>query len=122
MFLGDSNVTQLLVEFQPFNWSVTYYTVFSCVSGLLSSISMIAGMILLRQYLGMPDTLIGVFAVLSAIMYYFGFGIAQVDWVLYVAVVAGLFRNIMVPCLRSLLSGLVDRDEIGKVSIMDFCY
>ncbi|GAV04643.1 hypothetical protein RvY_14901 [Ramazzottius varieornatus] len=113
--IGDGNVLQLLVEFQPFNWSVTFYTVFSCVSGLLSAISMMAAMILFRQYLGMPDTLIGMLAVLSAILYYFGFGVAQVDWVLYVSVVAGLLRNIMIPCLRSLLSGLVDRGEIGKI-------
>ncbi|XP_055341854.1 uncharacterized protein LOC129590578 [Paramacrobiotus metropolitanus] len=111
---GDSRVMQLYVEFPPFHWSLYQYTVFSCVAGFASSSCVIVSMYLLRTYLHVSDTLVAFMACFSGLLSYFTYGIAWASWMLYLAVGVGLLRLLLYVSIRSLMSGLVDSDEIGK--------
>ena len=112
---ADVNVLQLVLEFQPFNWTVVKYAVFSGISGATASVAMIVTMWFFRQYLGLPDTITGIIATVSVFLYYLGFGLAWLDWMVYVAATLGVFRNMVVPCIRSYLCGLVAHSENGKL-------
>ena len=114
-FIGDALVTQLFLEFQPFGWTVQFYTLFNCINGLFSSVSLVFVMVVFRRYFGVPDTFFGFVGALSGILYFFGYGIATVDWMIYAATAAGFMKHIVVACIRSLLCSMVEPTEIGKI-------
>ncbi|OQV14353.1 hypothetical protein BV898_11471 [Hypsibius exemplaris] len=70
------NITQYFVEFQPFNWTVTFYTIYSCISGVCRSLAIIIGMVAFRKFLHINDHLIAFIGAFSGVLYFFGFGIA----------------------------------------------
>ncbi|OQV18322.1 putative Solute carrier family 46 member 3 [Hypsibius exemplaris] len=112
---GDSSVTQLFLEFQPFGWSVEFYTLFNCLNGLFSSVILVAVMVVFRRVFGVSDTMFGFVSSLSCILFFFGYGVARVDWIIYVATAVGLMRHMVSACVRSLLSGMVETTETGKI-------
>lgn len=113
--LGDGSIMQLFLEFKPFYWTVGNYSLFSSINGLVGSVTFVAAVILLRKVFGVPDTMLAVIATLSAIGMFFGYAIALHNWVIYVASAVGIFRGFSMVAIRSLLCGMVDRAEIGKI-------
>ncbi|OQV14349.1 putative Proton-coupled folate transporter [Hypsibius exemplaris] len=115
---GEENITQYFVEFQPFNWTVTFYTIYSCISGVCRSLAIIIGMVAFRKFLHINDTLIAFIGAFSGVLYFFGFGIARTSSMLYIAATAGMLRTMMIVCTRSILSALVESYELGKMMSM----
>ncbi|GAV04910.1 hypothetical protein RvY_15112 [Ramazzottius varieornatus] len=112
---ADSSVLQLLLQFSPFNWPVTKFAIFSSLSGLLAAVSTITATLLLRKLLHLPDVVICLLASFSIIAYYGGFGLAFQDWMVYTAGTLGLLRGAVLPCTASMLAGMVQPNEIGKI-------
>jgi len=102
------------MEFQPFSWTVSHYTTFNCISGLFNSFCLMISMVVFQKYLGISDTMIAFVGSFSAVCYHFGYGVARVSWVLYVSTAIGALQLVVVVAIRSLLSGPVDQNEIGK--------
>ncbi|XP_055341751.1 proton-coupled folate transporter-like [Paramacrobiotus metropolitanus] len=113
--IGDGSIMQLFLEFRPFNWTVEFYTLYSAIQGTISSVTFMAAVIVLRKYLGVPDTVLAILATISAIGAFFGYSIAVTNWMIYAASAVGVFRMVIIVVIRSLLSGMVRRNEIGKV-------
>jgi hypothetical protein len=107
-------VTQLFLEFQPFAWTVEFFTVYSSIIGLSNSACIMIFMLVFRKLFGLPDTTIAFIGTISSVLYYFGFGVARVSWILYVAAGFGVLKPLVIICIRSLLSGMVEKNEIGK--------
>lgn len=103
---GDDSITQLFVEFQPFSWTVTFYTVYSCITGLLNSLAIVVCMVVFRKFFHISDNLTAFIGAICGVLYFFGFGIAWASWVLYIFAFVGAPRYLVIVCTRSILSQL----------------
>ena len=65
--------------------------------------------------LRLSDTAIALVAYTSACVGYIGYSMATTSWMIVVAACFGHMRLLCTVCIRSVLSELVERDELGKI-------
>ncbi|OQV14531.1 hypothetical protein BV898_11252 [Hypsibius exemplaris] len=112
---GNSSINQLFFETPPLGWTMKSYTIFSCVSGVITCLVMIGTIPILKKMIKMKDTAIGILGVTSAILSYLVLSATERSWMAVAAVAVGVLSGLQYVAARTLLSNLVDEDERGKM-------
>ena len=68
-----------------------------------------------KKHLTMKDTAIGIVSIVSAILCSYGFSLSTKSWMVYVAAAVGVLRGLHAVAARSVLTGRVEKGEIGKM-------
>ncbi|XP_055350155.1 proton-coupled folate transporter-like [Paramacrobiotus metropolitanus] len=113
--IGDMSITQLYLEFDPFNWTLQHYTLYNAINGVIEGVIMVLVNIVLRRFFTISDTMIGAIASLSAVMHLLFYGLATSSTLIYVAAGVGVLKMLGFVSIKSVTIALVDRDEIGKL-------
>ncbi|XP_055350177.1 proton-coupled folate transporter-like [Paramacrobiotus metropolitanus] len=113
--IGDMSITQLYLEFDPFNWTLQHFTIYNAINGVVEGVIMVFVNIVLRRYLTISDTMIGTIATLSAVLHLLFYGLATSSAFIYIAAGVGCLKMLGFVSIKSVTISLVDRDEIGKL-------
>lgn len=105
---------QIFTEFEPFQWDIEQYTVFTSSTGFITSCFVMIAMVVFRKVFHASDTIISFVASLSALMSYYVYGVATKGWMLYLAAGVGVMKLLVFVSIRAIMSHLVDANEIGK--------
>ncbi|OQV14170.1 putative Solute carrier family 46 member 3 [Hypsibius exemplaris] len=112
---GEPQIFQLFVEFPPLNWNVQEFSNYAAVLGAVAGFFMPILFLIFKRKFGMKDSTIGVVSVLSGIVCAYGFAIATEAWMVFTAAAVGILRTLHAVSAKSILTGGVDKHEIGKI-------
>ncbi|XP_055334902.1 proton-coupled folate transporter-like [Paramacrobiotus metropolitanus] len=112
---GEPQVFQLFVEFAPLRWNVEEFSTFTAIQGAIAGGLMPILFLVFKKNLAMKDTAIGIISILSAIVCSFGYSLAHKSWIVFVAAAVGILRGLHAVAARSILTGRVEKSEIGKM-------
>ncbi|XP_055329705.1 proton-coupled folate transporter-like [Paramacrobiotus metropolitanus] len=112
---ADISVHQFYLEFGPFFWTLLEFTVFYLVVGVVESVVTVLTVLLLKLKLNMPDAVLGVLAILSAMASLLVYGFDDSPGTVYIAGAVGVFRMLALVAAQSIIMGIAERHEMGKV-------
>ncbi|GAU90173.1 hypothetical protein RvY_02630 [Ramazzottius varieornatus] len=111
---NEFTILQLLVEFPPLSWTILQLGTFSSIQGVVSCMAISLMVPVFKKVFKMRDTAIGIVAGLSAIACVFLYAIAVKSWMLYLAVVVGVIRQLSFVAVQATLIHLVGETDVGK--------
>lgn len=101
----------------PFKFETASYSIWNMINSILQGATLIGlsiSMKLIKRW-DLPDPLIGSLGFLSKALGLLAIGLAKTDKMIYWISLILIFSELTMPPIRSLLSKLVVKDEIGKV-------
>jgi PCFT/HCP family folate transporter-like MFS transporter 1/3 len=107
--------TTFLYTRAKFQWTAATYSTYSTVEGMIGIAGSGTAVVVLMKILKIRDATIGL---ISSISYMGGtiiFMIASAGWMMYLAGTVQMFCGLISIMIRSMLSKIVAKDEIGKV-------
>lgn len=111
---GEMSVIYLFTRYQ-FNWSEVEFSFFSTYAMITGLIGTLFSVGVLSHMLKIDDALIGVLSSMSKILSSFVYAFAVTNWQIYLAPIVEILNGTSFIAMRSIVSKLVDRDELGKV-------
>jgi len=111
---SESSIMYLYARKQ-FSWDEQQFTKFTTCVILVSGVSLFLAMPLLSLYWKVHDATIGVLATLSKITSLVIISIAPNGWVLFLGACCGFLSSLAAIVIRSMLSKVVSKAELGKV-------
>uniref|UniRef100_A0A1I8Q736 Major facilitator superfamily (MFS) profile domain-containing protein n=1 Tax=Stomoxys calcitrans TaxID=35570 RepID=A0A1I8Q736_STOCA len=111
---GSMTVFYLFVR-EKFQWTVKDFTTYETVSILVPILGNILGVWLLRKVFKMQLLTVAIYALLSQTTSSLMKAFAATNWQLYLAIGLGVFKSIVNPMLRTVLTNLLPANELGKL-------
>jgi MFS transporter, PCFT/HCP family, solute carrier family 46 (folate transporter), member 1 len=111
---GTSNIFYLFTR-EKFEWTLKEATMFDSTSLLISIIGCVIGLVLLKKVLKFSDLSLAVIAIVSMIADSLIKAFAQTPSTMYYASAICLFKILVSPMSRSLISSVIPNNETGKV-------
>lgn len=111
---GLGNVFYLFVR-RAFQWTLKDYTTYESATLLVSTFGGIIGITVLKKLLKFSDCSLAVVAIVSKLLDAIIKGFAVAPYEMYLASGLCLFRILLLPMCRSLISTVIPGTEIGKI-------
>lgn len=115
VFGEEKSLIGTYTRLAPFNWDTSSYALYNTIRPIAQIFGMFFGLIVLKQFLKLSDTLLIILAILSMGLCALVIGLAQTSWLIYASIGAGCLHGLLNPLTLTFISCLVDADEIGKV-------
>lgn len=105
------------LKMEPFNWNTSEYSLWNSISSITRGASLIFLSCCMRfvKSWNFPDTLVSAAGFMSKGIGLLMIALAQTSDIIYWSLLALLISDFSIPPLRSLLSKLVLREEVGKI-------
>lgn len=111
----QSTLTYLFLSSEPLRYDQTRYSYFQGATFAISGVALIVGLPITFKILHVKDTSLAIIGEISKMLGLIVLGISRTDLEVYLCAVLFLFSEFPVPAIRSILSKIVDSNEIGKV-------
>lgn len=112
---GEISVMYLFTRYR-FNWNEVDFSMFSTYAMCTSLVGTLFSVGVFSHVLKYDDAIIGVISCTSKILSGFMYAFATKTWHIYVAPLIEVFNGTSFIAMRSMISKLVDKDELGKVN------
>ncbi|XP_026318589.1 solute carrier family 46 member 3-like [Hyposmocoma kahamanoa] len=112
---GEMAVTYLFTRYR-FNWNEVDFSMFSAYSMCTSLVGTLFSVGVFSHLMKLDDAIIGVISCTSKILAGFMYAFATKTWQIYIAPLIEIFNGTSFIAMRSMVSKLVDKDELGKVN------
>ncbi|KAH9639369.1 hypothetical protein HF086_002058 [Spodoptera exigua] len=112
---GEMSVMYLFTRYR-FNWNEVDFSMFSTYSMCTSLVGTLFSVGVFSHLLKFDDAIIGVISCTSKILAGVMYAFATKTWHIYIAPLIEVFNGTSFIAMRSMVSKLVDRDELGKVN------
>ncbi|CAH2040645.1 unnamed protein product, partial [Iphiclides podalirius] len=112
---GEMSVMYLFTRYR-FNWNEVDFSMFSTYAMCTSLIGTLFSVGVFSHILKFDDAIIGVISCTSKILSGFMYAFATKTWHIYIAPLIEIFNGTSFIAMRSMVSKLVDKDELGKVN------
>lgn len=109
------NTVFYLFTRHKFGWTLQDLTLYEAATMLLAIVGSAFGLAVLKKVLNFSDLMLGFISLVSVALDAIIKAFAIQSWQLYVASAFGLFKFVASATLRSIMSTIVSREEIGKV-------
>ncbi|XP_065367801.1 probable peptidoglycan muropeptide transporter SLC46 [Calliphora vicina] len=115
-FVVDGSVTVFYLFIrEKFQWTIREYTTYETLSILVPIMGNILGIWLLRKVIKIPLLNLAILGLLSNTCNCLMKGFAAINWQLYLAIVLGALKSIVNPMLRTVLTNILQTNELGKI-------
>jgi len=114
---SEGSITYLYAR-KKFLWNEKQFTQFTTCVTIVSGVSIFLVMPVLSLYLKVHDATIGVLATISKITSLVIISLAPNGWVLFVGACSGFLSTLSAIVIRSILSKVVVKSELGKIFSM----
>ena len=114
---SEGSITYLYAR-KKFLWNEQQFTRFTTCVTIVSGVSIFLVMPVLSLYLKVHDATIGVLATISKITSLVIISLAPNGWVLFVGACSGFLSTLSAIVIRSILSKVVIKSELGKIFSM----
>ncbi|XP_075165570.1 putative peptidoglycan muropeptide transporter SLC46 [Haematobia irritans] len=111
---GSMTVFYLFVR-EKFQWTVKDFTTYETVSIFVPIVGNIVGVWLLRKVFKLQLLNVAIYALISQTSSSLMKGFAAINLQLYLAIALGIFKSIVNPMLRTVLTNLLPANELGKI-------
>ena len=111
---GSDNVQYLFVR-EKFGWTLRESTLYNSMNLLIAIAGCAIGLVVLKKLFGFSDVTLAMIAILSTVVDSLLKATAASPTQMYVAAFVCLFKILVTPMCRSLMSTIVENNEIGKV-------
>ncbi|XP_031763048.2 solute carrier family 46 member 3-like isoform X2 [Galleria mellonella] len=112
---GEMSVMYLFTRYR-FNWNEVDFSMFSTYAMCTSLVGTLFSVGVFSHLLKFDDAIIGVISCTSKILSGFMYAFATKTWQIYIAPLVEIFNGTSFIAMRSMVSKLVERDELGKVN------
>ncbi|CAF4900915.1 unnamed protein product [Pieris macdunnoughi] len=112
---GEMSVMYLFTRYR-FNWNEVDFSMFSTYAMCTSLVGTLFSVGVFSHVLKFDDAIIGVISCTSKILSGFMYAFATKSWHMYIAPLVEVFNGTSFIAMRSMVSKLVDKDELGKVN------
>ncbi|RVE53552.1 hypothetical protein evm_001693 [Chilo suppressalis] len=112
---GEMSVMYLFTRYR-FNWNEVDFSIFSTYSMCTSLVGTLFSVGVFSHLLKYDDAIIGVISCTSKILSGFMYAFATKTWEIYIGPLIEIFNGTSFIAMRSMVSKLVDKDELGKVN------
>ncbi|XP_061704889.1 probable peptidoglycan muropeptide transporter SLC46 isoform X1 [Cydia pomonella] len=112
---GEMSVMYLFTRYR-FNWNEVDFSVFSTYAMCTSLVGTLFSVGVFSHLLKFDDAIIGVISCTSKILSGFMYAFATKTWHIYIAPLIEIFSGTSFIAMRSMVSKLVEKDELGKVN------
>ncbi|KAL0881785.1 hypothetical protein ABMA27_001566 [Loxostege sticticalis] len=112
---GEMSVMYLFTRYR-FNWNEVDFSMFSTYAMCTSLVGTLFSVGVFSHLLKFDDAIIGVISCTSKILSGFMYAFATKTWHIYIAPLIEIFNGTSFIAMRSMVSKLVGRDELGKVN------
>ncbi|XP_063827392.1 probable peptidoglycan muropeptide transporter SLC46 [Ostrinia nubilalis] len=112
---GEMSVMYLFTRYR-FNWNEVDFSMFSTYAMCTSLVGTLFSVGVFSHLLKFDDAIIGVISCTSKILAGFMYAFATKTWHIYIAPLIEIFNGTSFIAMRSMVSKLVERDELGKVN------
>ncbi|XP_048477532.1 solute carrier family 46 member 3 [Plutella xylostella] len=112
---GEMAVMYLFTRFR-FNWNEVDFSVFSTYAMCTSLVGTLFSVGVFSHLLKFDDAIIGVISCMSKILSGFMYAFSTKTWHIYIAPLIEIFNGTSFIAMRSMVSKLVCKDELGKVN------
>ncbi|XP_041988750.1 solute carrier family 46 member 3-like [Aricia agestis] len=112
---GEMSVMYLFTRYR-FNWNEVDFSMFSTYAMCTSLLGTLFSVGVFSHLLKYDDAIIGVISCMSKILAGFMYAFATKTWHIYIAPLIEIFNGTSFIAMRSMVSKLVGRDELGKVN------
>ncbi|XP_013142269.1 PREDICTED: solute carrier family 46 member 3-like [Papilio polytes] len=112
---GEMSVMYLFTRYR-FNWNEVDFSMFSTYAMCTSLVGTLFSVGVFSHILKFDDAIIGVISCTSKILSGFMYAFATKTWHIYIAPLIEIFNGTSFIAMRSMVSKLVDKDELGKVN------
>jgi MFS transporter, PCFT/HCP family, solute carrier family 46 (folate transporter), member 1 len=111
---GNGTVNYLFVR-ERFDWALREWTFFESTNNLISLGGLFVGLMFLKKVLQISDMKIGLLALISSVVDSTVRAFAKEPYQMYLGSAFGLFRALVTPVFRSIMSNIIPHSEIGKI-------
>ncbi|XP_022816276.1 solute carrier family 46 member 3-like [Spodoptera litura] len=112
---GEISVMYLSTRYR-FNWDEVKFSIFQSYNFITHTIGTIFSILVLSKYLKWHDSLLGIVSTLSKIAASFVYCFAKNEKVFYIAPMVEILNGTSLLAMRSIISKLVEPNELGKVN------
>lgn len=112
---GLTDVTLLYTERSPLSWPTSWFGYLSALDNASMGIVLLVLLPVFSNYLKLNDATISIIGMLCASVRFLILAWSEESWMVWLAVVVGSLAGIINSPVRSLLSKLVNENEIGKM-------
>ncbi|XP_055345898.1 proton-coupled folate transporter-like isoform X2 [Paramacrobiotus metropolitanus] len=112
---SEAAILQLFVEFQPLGWTIQKYGAFATTQGLSTAAFLVVTVPIFKEKLKLRDTTLGIVSATSCVGAFISYALSTKSWMLYISLILGLFRPLILVSIRSIILGLIAKGEIGKL-------
>lgn len=112
---NGSNTVFYLFTRQKFGWTLQDLTLYESATMLMTVAGSIVGLIVLKKFLKFSDLSLSILSLTSLIADALIKTVASQSWQLYMASAVALFKIVSGPMLRSIMSTVVELDEVSKI-------
>ena len=116
---GAGTIDYLFLTKIPISFNQTHYGLFRAMNTLLKGIALLIILPILKNYFDVSDSVLFIIGLVSDIFNYIVFSFASsIINIIWIAPFAFMFANYYIVCLRSFISKLIDKNDIGiRISI-----
>ncbi|KAL6254886.1 hypothetical protein P5V15_014228 [Pogonomyrmex californicus] len=111
---GSSSIGFLFASAR-LGWTVEEYSTYVALNIMITVLGTMFGVKLIPKYTGLPEAIIAIISVISALGSTITGAFAWKSWHMYLAMVIGMFGDISRSMVRAILSKAVPAQDIGKV-------
>ncbi|KAI5644517.1 major facilitator superfamily domain-containing protein [Phthorimaea operculella] len=112
---GEMSVMYLFTRYR-FNWNEVDFSMFSTYAMCTSLVGTLFSVGVFSHLMKFDDAIIGVISCMSKILSGFMYAFSTQTWQIYIAPLIEIFNGTSFIAMRSMVSKLVDKDELGKVN------
>ncbi|KAL4707320.1 hypothetical protein ACJJTC_019858 [Scirpophaga incertulas] len=112
---GEMSVMYLFTRYR-FNWNEVDFSMFSTYAMCTSLVGTLFSVGVFSHVMKFDDAIIGIISCTSKILSGFMYAFATKTWQIYIAPLIEIFNGTSFIAMRSMVSKLVDKDELGKVN------
>ncbi|XP_044580332.1 uncharacterized protein LOC123262241 [Cotesia glomerata] len=111
---GNNQVLFLFVN-AKFGWNITQYSIFRSFTLILLIVGTFSAIKLTKSYMGLTDITAILIGCVSGMLSALSLSFATKTWHMYGQICLGVFRGIVLPSTRSLMSQSTPAKDLGKV-------
>ena len=112
---GVGSIDYLFLRKMPISFNQTEYGLFRALNTLLKGVALLIILPIMKNYFQISDMILFLIGLISDIANYFIFSISSYTRnIIWIAPLAYMFANYYIVCLRSFISKLIDKEDIGN--------
>jgi hypothetical protein len=112
---GISSIDYLFLRKMPISFSQTEYGLFRALNTLSKGVALLIILPILKNYFEISDRILFLIGLVSDIANYIVFSVSSINRnIIWIAPFAYMFANYYIVCLRSFISKLIDKEDIGN--------